>query len=173
MANREALRDLQARLAERLKTAQSEGTPVSWLAVRVAGRPCLFPLEQAGEICNPGSLQAVPFVKPWFLGVINVRGNLSGVVDLAAFLGWSATAATPTAEASVVTLNPQLEVSCGLLVDALAGLRSAEAFAAQEAPAPGEPACIESRRTDAEGVVWQEINLRALAQSPQFLSIGM
>lgn len=170
MANREALRDLQARLAERLKAAQTEGVAMSWLAVRVAGQPCLFPLEQAGEICNPGNIQSVPYVKPWFLGVINVRGNLLGVADLASFLGWAQT--TQSGDASVVTINPQLEVSCGLRVDSLAGLRSADAFTLEEDAAPDTPEWMGKRRTDAQGVAWQEINLRALAQSPQFLSIG-
>jgi len=37
MANREALRELQSRLASRLQAARTEGMSVAWLAVR-AGR---------------------------------------------------------------------------------------------------------------------------------------
>jgi twitching motility protein PilI len=51
MANREALRDLQSRLAGRLQAARSEGVSVAaWLAVQAGGRDYLLPLNQAGEI---------------------------------------------------------------------------------------------------------------------------
>ena len=37
MANREALRELQSRLAGRLQAARAAGTQASWLAVESAG----------------------------------------------------------------------------------------------------------------------------------------
>ena len=48
MANKEALRELQTRLAERLKTVRAEVPGVSWLAVECAGRGFLLPLHEAG-----------------------------------------------------------------------------------------------------------------------------
>ena len=49
MANREALRELQTRLASRLQAARTEGTSVSsWLAVESAGSFYLLPLGQSG-----------------------------------------------------------------------------------------------------------------------------
>ena len=50
MANREALRQLQARLAERLLAARTETRVLSWLAVECAGHGLLLPLATAGEI---------------------------------------------------------------------------------------------------------------------------
>ncbi len=47
MAKREALRELQSRLAERLQAAQSEPRGTAWLAVECAGQRLLFPLQQA------------------------------------------------------------------------------------------------------------------------------
>ncbi len=41
MANREALRDLQSRLASRLQAAKAEGLSISWLAVRAGGQDYL------------------------------------------------------------------------------------------------------------------------------------
>ncbi|RFO95300.1 chemotaxis protein CheW [Rhodoferax lacus] len=171
MAKREALRELQARLAKRLQAAQSEGIAVSWLAVRAGGSNYLLPLAQAGEIVALSQLQAVPYSKSWFRGVLNVRGNLVGVVDMARFVSGSASAPDGT-EASVVTLNAQLEVNCGLQVDSLAGLRGSDAFASSTAAPAGAPEYFGPCHTDKEGQLWQEINLRALAQSPTFLSIG-
>ena len=175
MANREAIRDLQARLAKRLQTARAEGMSVAWLAVRAGGRNYLFPLGQSGEIFPVASLQSVPYTCDWFPGVLNIRGGLYGVVDLAAFI--AAITGTPrtepaAAEPSVVTLNSALDVNCALQVDVLLGLRGPEAFASSSAPAQEEPVFFGTRFVDAAGAAWQEINMRTLSQTRQFLSIS-
>jgi twitching motility protein PilI len=175
MANREALRDLQSRLASRLQAARTEGVQASWLAVESAGAKYLFPLAQSGEIFPFSSTQPVPYTQAWFLGVANLRGGLYGVVDLASFVGGH----TPTmrsdatrAESRLVALNAMLEVNCALLIDRLAGLRNLDAFSASSEPPEGSPNYFGSGYTDANGAYWQEINLQALSQQPQFLSIS-
>lgn len=173
MANREALRDLQTRLASRLQEARSQGATSSWLAVR-AGRNYLFPLVHAGEIFGLSAVQPVPYAQHWFMGVMNLRGGLFGVVDLAAFVGGvpAARSEQALAAASVVTFNQALEINCALMVEGLAGLRKPEAFGSV-GPAPaGSPAYFGSLFTDLQGTQWQEINLQALSQMPAFLSIS-
>jgi len=175
MANREALRELQSRLAGRLQAARTEGVAAAWLAVESGGRKYLFPLSQSGEIFPWVSAQPVPYTQVWFLGVANLRGGLYGVVDLASFVeGNSPAPRTETArtEARLVVLNAQLDINCALLIDRLAGLRNMEAFTASSAPPEGAPGYFGSTYTDAQGVLWQEINLQALSQQPYFLSIG-
>ena len=180
MANREAIRELQARLASRLQAARDEGLSVSWLAVKSGGLNYLFPLAQSGEIFPITSLQPVPYARPWFRGVVNLRGGLYGVVDVARFVtgevagnaGLAGASAAPTAtEAIVVSLNAALDVNCALMVDALAGLRSPEGFTAAQAPGADAPAYFGNRFTDAGGEHWQEINLQTLSQLPSFLNI--
>jgi twitching motility protein PilI len=176
MANREALRELQARLAKRLQASKTEGMSVSWLAVVAGGQNYLLPLGQSGEIVPLSNLQPVPYSKAWFRGVINIRGGLFGVVDLAGFIGANV-GATPVPaplanEASVVTLNALLEVNCALQVDSLAGLRGSDAFRSTAPASPDKPTFFGNSFTDSEGASWQEINLRALTQFPAFLSIG-
>jgi twitching motility protein PilI len=183
MANPVALRELQRRLAERLQAARTQqGTKPSWLAVECGGGRYLCPLEQAGEIFAVAPVQAVAYTAPWFLGVANLRGGLYGIVHLGAFLTRDAAAGDatgsagrgePTAgEASLVSFNPVFEVNAALLVDRLAGLRGEEAFARSEPPAAGAPAWFGSRRTDAQGTAWQELDLRTLATDPAFLGIA-
>ncbi|MGQ0709239.1 MAG: chemotaxis protein CheW [Rhodoferax sp.] len=176
MANRDAIRELQTRLASRLQTARAQGLSVSWLAVRAGGLNYLFPLGQSGEIFPVHSMHRVPYAKDWFTGVINIRGGLYGVVDFATFLHANAAIerlAPVAQEPSVVTLNAALEVNCALQVDALAGLRGPEAFASY-APAPeGSPEYFGNHFVDTQGVHWQEINLRTLSLSPLFLSISV
>src|ERR1700752_4871114 len=92
MAKKEALRELQSRLAERLQAARTEARTAHWLAVESAGHGFLLPLHEAGEIFPHTACVSVPHVAHWFLGVANLRGSLHGVVDLAAFLGLKASA---------------------------------------------------------------------------------
>jgi twitching motility protein PilI len=175
MANREALRELQARLASRLQVARSEGVSASWLAVKAGDTNCLFPLSQSGEIFPLINIQVVPYSLPWFMGVINLRGVLYGAVDLASFIGdrsMRPRTEQSLAESSVVTLNAALELNCALLVDGLAGLRNREAFSAAVAPPEGSPVYFGNRFTDLNGAHWQEINLQSLSQLSEFLSIS-
>ena len=51
-------------------------------------------------------------------------------------------------------------------------LRSPDAFTASSDPPDGSPDFFGSGYTDAQGAHWQEINLQALSQQPQFLSIS-
>ena len=174
MANREALRELQSRLAERMQAARTQERAVSWLAVESAGHGFLFPLEQAGEIFAPVPLLNVPHTQDWFLGVANLRGGLHGVVDLAAFLGVKPAAAGAAAareQSRLIALNPNLNVNCALLVDRLAGLRSAPQLHAAQADGRPRPPFVGSTWRDGDGRVWQEIRLAELAADPQFLSI--
>nr|WP_315464819.1 chemotaxis protein CheW [uncultured Rhodoferax sp.] len=175
MANRDALRDLQARLASRLQAARAEGMTVAWLAVQAAGRRYLFPLSQSGEIVPLNRVQTVPYTVPWFKGVLNIRGGLFGVVELAAFIGTEAGESLPppsVGEPSVVTLNAALDVNCAIQIDLLSGLRGPDAFSQSHGPSVGSPAYFGNVFIDSAGEAWQEINLRILSQSPQFLSIS-
>ncbi|TWO70426.1 chemotaxis protein CheW [Caenimonas sedimenti] len=175
MANREALRELQSRLASRLQAARTEGVQAAWLAVESAGKKYLFPLTQAGEIFPYAATQPVPYTQEWFLGVANLRGGLFGVVDLASYVAGKAPQQRSDAlraESRLVALNALLEINCALLIDRLAGLRSLEAFTASTEAPPGSPDYFGSAYSEADGTHWQEINLQALSQQPQFLSIS-
>jgi twitching motility protein PilI len=176
MANRDALRAFQSRLASRLQAARTTGVAATWLAVEAGEGKYLFPLGHAGEIFPWTPPQPVPYTAPWFLGVANLRGGLYGVVQLSAFASGapSGPAASEAAriQSRLVAPNELLDVNCALLVDRLAGLRGVEAFAASEPPGADAPPWAGHLYIDAAGERWQEVNLQALSQQPQFLSIG-
>ncbi len=174
MANREALRELQSRLAERLQRSRTASSTVSWLAVECAGQGFLVPLAGAGEIFPPGRLLPVPHTQPWFLGVANLRGRLHGVVDLAAFLGLRSAAATDAVrdQGQLLALNGALSTYCALLIDRLAGLRSAEHLVAEPDDGQPRPGFACGCWIDRDGRRWQEIDLAALARHEQFLGIA-
>ena len=176
MAKRQSLKELQERLAQRLTAARSEGVTASWLAVEVGAQNCLIPLVQSGEIFPWMPVQGVPYTKPWYLGVANLRGGLFGVVDLAALLrdasGLAAVADRVSSESRLVSLHAALGVNAVLWIDRLLGLRGGASFVrVDEAPAQS-PRFVTRLLVDAQGTAWQELDLQALVQEPTFLAIA-
>ena len=153
----------------------------SWLAVECAGVGLLFSLKQAAEIFTPVPLKSVPYAQPWLAGVANLRGGLFTVVDLAAFLGLRdpRDPREPMQHqhqpqgARFVSLNPELNINCALLVDRLVGLRGDDQLVAEPAdPNAGpRPRFAGPRMRDAAGHAWQQLDLDALSKHEQFLRI--
>ena len=175
MANRQALRELQTRLADRLQVARTQGVAPSWLAVEAGGKKYLFPMGQAGEIFPWVMTQAVPYTQSWFLGVANLRGGLFGVVDMASYVTGAPLAhksELARKESRLVALNSALDVNCALLIDKLAGLRNQEAFTDFSEKSGDAPDYFGNQYIDQSGAAWQEINLQLLAQQANFLTIS-
>jgi twitching motility protein PilI len=170
MANKQALRDLQSRLAERLQAARTEPLARSWLAVECSSRGFLFPLREAGEIFPMAPMVPVPHSHRWFLGVSNLRGHLHGVVDLAGFLGVKSSDA-PRDQARLVGFNQALDINCVLLVDRLSGLRSEEDLTRDADDGVTRPTFAGARFRDSSERVWQELHLAELAGDESFLRI--
>ncbi|MBG6074844.1 chemotaxis protein CheW [Polaromonas sp. CG_9.11] len=175
MANRQALKELQARLAERLQLAKTQGIAPSWLAVEAAEKKYLFPLDHSGEIFPWVGIQPVSYTQSWFLGVAGLRGGLYGVVDLAGFVDGQASgnrSERARTESRLVSLNSALEVNCVLLIDKLSGLRKQNDFIDFSAPEPDAGVFFGNQYVDRNGASWQEINLQLLAQQVDFLTIA-
>ncbi|WP_119152965.1 chemotaxis protein CheW [Caldimonas tepidiphila] len=176
MANKEALRDLQTRLAERMREARTEHRAATWLAVESAGVGFLLPLVEAGEIFPLGVVLPVPHTAAWFVGVANLRGGLHGVVDLAGFLGLRRAPVSGAPEGAreqtrVVAFGAALETNCALLFERLSGLRGREQMTALPRGAQALPAFVGGQYRDEAGRVWLELNLAALAGDEAFLKI--
>lgn len=171
MANKQALRDLQSRLAERLQAARTQARGRSWLAIESSGRGFLLPLREAGEIFALAPIHAVPYSHRWFLGVANLRGHLHGVVDLAGFLGVKGAEPGREQQSRLVGFNQALDLNCVLMVDRLSGLRSDEELTVQPHDGIERPAFAGAQLRDAAGRVWQELVLSELVRDEAFLKI--
>lgn len=176
MANRQALRNLQERLAQRLTAAKSEAATASWLAVEARGHRYLFPLVQAGEIFSWAPVQAVPYTKPWYVGVASLRGGLHGVVDLGRLVDSTPQQVQPaeriTSESRLVSLHAALGVNAVLWIDRLLGLRNPAMFSALGDRPADAPHYLTRCLLDHQGLLWQEMDLQALAAEPEFLAIA-
>ena len=172
MSNKQALRELQTRLAERLQAARTQVQGQSWLAIESSGRGFLLRLREAGEIFALAPILPVPYSHHWFLGVANLRGHLHGVVDLAGFLGVKTTgSAGRDAQSRLVGFNQALDINCVLMVDRLSGLRSADELTPVPVADGVRPAFAGAQLRDAGGRVWQELLLSRLVSDEAFLTI--
>jgi twitching motility protein PilI len=174
MPSKDALRELQLRLASRLQAARERPRESGWLAVECGQVGLLLPLAQAGEIHAARQVAPVPHAKPWMVGVANLRGQLNTVIDLGSFLHLRkpVVATSPRNGAQLVMLNPSLRVNAAILVDRLAGLRDPEQLARLPAAEEPRPGFAGASWRDVQGRVWQELDLAALAQDPQFLDVA-
>jgi twitching motility protein PilI len=171
MANKEALRELQSRLAEKLKAARTQDRGRSWLAVECGGHGFLFPLQEAGEIFPFTPAMHVPYTSRWFLGVANLRGRLHGVVDLAGFLGLRGNESLRD-QSWFVAFNSTMSINCAVMVDRLSGLRSIEQLTPEADDGQKRPAFVGGHYRDENQRLWRELNLAALANESAFLKIA-
>ena len=120
-------------------------------------------------------VKPVPYGQPWMVGVANLRGGLATVVDLTLFLGLREPGRQrpEAAQARLVSLNPDLNINCALLVDRLIGLRGDDQLTleAAEPEAGPRPRFAGVRMRDEQGRLWQQIDLEALSRHEQFLKV--
>lgn len=164
-ARRTRLRAYQEQLLERMQAARSgNGERVQQLGLGIAGTRWLLDLTEAGEIVPSGLLTPVPLTRPWYLGLVNVRGALLGVIDLARYLDPDAPAPGAVAANSgrLVTFSPALGFNCALRVDQVYGLRQAAAME-RDGDALRDP----------EGNTWKPLSLAALVREERFLHVAL
>lgn len=170
---RSRLRQYQVQLLERMQAAKT-GAAVGGreLGVLIGGRPCLLDLTQISEIVPLQPVTPVPLAQDWYQGLANIRGNLTGVIDLARYQGQAAGDAA-AAERRLITFAPTLGFNCALLAERVLGLRKLADMQALEAPADAGPEWSRQRYTDGEGRQWTRVDLALLVREARFLQVGL
>jgi twitching motility protein PilI len=168
------LRAFQQELATRLAAKTAAQVEQSRLGLACAGEQWLVRLADAGEVIAVPPMATVPLTKPWYLGIANIRGNLYGVIDFAGFLGRALEPVTPgTSLTRMVLFGPRVgDLHAGLVVHRVLGLRNLAELQRNEPPA-NAPDWYGARWAEANGELWQEIDLARLAQDPAFLQVGL
>lgn len=170
---RRRLYAFQAQLSEQLQRARSEQESATRrLGVVLGAHHCLLELDQAGEVVPAQGITPVPWTRAWFLGLINLRGHLIGVVDGAAWLGLAPT--TIDRDCRIVALAPGLGLQCGLLVSRVTGLHDLRNL--QAAPNAARPEALQpwstQAFTDDTGRNWTALDLNTLARDPGFVQVA-
>lgn len=158
--------DILARLQE--VTANAGSTSSSRLGVEIGGQHWLVNLRDISEVLPVPEISPVPLTRSWFLGMANVRGNLYGITDLAAFMGGPF--AVMSAQSRILLVHERYQVNAALLIDRLVGLRTVESMQLQtdvgDAGADGE------HYKDEHGQVWQVLALQNLLTGNAFMQVA-
>ncbi len=170
MSNRVGLREFQQNLSRRLAGAAAQDNLRSRLAFEAGNRLWLLNLPDAGEVMPVPWLCRVPLTRRWYCGLVNVRGALYGMVDLADFCGYGSTART--SENAFLMCGRRHGVNVGLLAQKVVGLRNAQEFSAVEGAVPDKP-WISSIVQDHDSRQYQEIHVAALLRDAAFMDIGI
>lgn len=163
------LREFSTQLAQRLKEAPNLPNEPTRLAIRMGTENYLVEMGLAAEIVSLPEIARVPWTKPWYRGLANVRGRLVGVVDLQQMMGREPLSADLGLQ--LLVLGEGLGVAAGILITRAFGIRNLKDLESLEAPA--SPVVWErSRYRDLEGMTLTELDLRELATAPAFTAIN-
>ncbi len=156
------LREFQARLGARV--GEAGAARQTKLGVEAAGRLWLVELSEAGEIVAvPPTFAVVPLTHSWLRGLVNLRGSLHAVTDLAEFLGESPSVVGR--ESRLLVFASRLNLNAALLVDRMLGLQDLAKLLLISDPDGAERA----EWVDAQDRHWHELSLQQLAVDERFL----
>jgi len=165
------LREFSTQLAQRLKDAPGRASEPTRLALRAGSENFLVDMGTAGEIVALPEIAPVPWTKRWYRGLANVRGRLVGVVDLLDLTGREPLPADQAQQ--LLVFGEGLSVNAGILITRAFGIRNMKELTALP---PAEAAAVnweKARFRDTDGLAYTELDLRELARSPAFASIGV
>ena len=83
-----------------------------------------IPIEELSEVHQLPDYTRLPGVKPWMIGVANIRGKLVPIIDFAKFLGGELSLASSARRVLVIELQGSF---IGILVESVAGVRHFDA----------------------------------------------
>lgn len=164
------LKEFQQRLSQRMQQASREHTSgQTCIAVSTGKRRWLFDLAHTAEIIAPIALTPVPFTRDWYLGLINHRNQLTGVIDLDVFAGVSS--ARWQAGDRLLVLSSALPLRCAIRVEHMHGVIDRSRLQPVARAVTQADWCTQSFN-DTDGLHWDQVDLPALMKTPAFLDIA-
>ena len=111
-----------ADLARARKSGRRGGQEFDWQGVvfEIGGQRLVAPMGQVSEVLTMPEYTSVPLVKPWMLGIANIRGRLLPLTDLSRFLQVPSRLSQMSQRKVIVVEHDN--VFSGLLVDQVLGI---------------------------------------------------
>lgn len=168
MVDKVKLRDYQQSILDRLEVVKTDNSmqAASYLGVEISGRNVLVNLLDISETLVLGEVTTVPLVKPWFLGMTNVRGVLYAINDLAQLL--DDRYSQLTSNTRLLLVNDSITANVGVLVDRLIGLRSMDNFEQKGKLEKGHICFDEDIYEDEHQTKWHVLDTVKLIESKEF-----
>ena len=168
MDKRTTLRDYQTNILARLENAKKAGaeSPAGYLGVVIGGKNVLINLQEISETLPMIDIQRVPLVKPWFLGVANVRGVLYAINDLGQML--ENTLTTLSSDTRLVMVSEAVTSNVAFVVSKMFGLRKLDEMQVRK-EAVDDSVCLKTQSyNDSENLIWHILDCDKLVRSKEF-----
>ncbi len=168
MAKESQLREYQSSILARLENAKKAGAeaPAGYLGVVIGSKNILVNLQEISETLPIMDIRRVPIVKPWFLGVANVRGVLYAINDLAQLLENTFTAVSSNTR--LLLMSDAVTSNVAFVVDRMIGLRKLDEMKLRD-EAAAETVCLKAQTyQDEENRVWHVMDCDKLVHSKEF-----
>lgn len=158
--------DLFRRMKDAAESAPDAG---SRLALMAGPLHCLLDLSEIAGVMRTRPITSVPLVQDWFLGMLYVRGALTGIVDYAAYAGQESIVLSP--DARLVFPHDWRRTHCCLVVSHVSGIVSVSRMQPHPLP-PGVPGAVHGY-VDEDGQVWSELSWDALKADARFQQVDI
>jgi twitching motility protein PilI len=168
MSKQSQLREYQTNILARLENAKKAGAeaPAGYLGVVIGTKHVLVNLQEISETLPIAEIHPVPIVKPWFLGVANVRGVLYAINDLAQILEDRFTSISSNAR--LLLISEAVTTNVAFVVEKMIGLRNLNEMKLHELET-AESNCLKAQTyRDDENRVWHMLDCDKLVRSKEF-----
>jgi twitching motility protein PilI len=168
MSKQSQLREYQTNILARLENAKKAGAeaPAGYLGVVIGTKHVLVNLLEISETLPIAEIHPVPIVKPWFLGVANVRGVLYAINDLAQILEDRFTSISSNAR--LLLISEAVTTNVAFVVEKMIGLRNLNEMKPHELET-AESNCLKAQTyRDDENRIWHMLDCDKLVRSKEF-----
>lgn len=165
-----SLKEYQSSILSRLEQAREKGAvdASGHLGVIVGDKHVLISMEEIAETLPLLDIDEVPLVKPWFLGMANVRGVLYAINDLCELVFDMKT--NLNSNSRVILLNDDITSHVGFVIDRLIGLRNISAMQSVKVGTDTSTGLKAERYEDDQHQLWHVIDFKQLVQSEKFIA---
>ncbi len=161
MSKRLNLRDFQRNLSDRLQEEGQSTRQISTLGVQIASEHWLIDMADISEVLPVAKATTLPLCKNWVVGMVNVRGNLYCVADIAIFMGNGRISGE--LQNRMLLIADRYDFNAALLVERVFGLRDTEEWRYDIA---------QNCYFDKQNVTWHKLDVQGLLGQTEFLQIG-
>ncbi len=127
-------------------------------------------MREVSEVIQMSEFVSVPYTHAWFMGMINVHGDLYGITDLGMYL--SGESESFSSKSRILLVMSNNKINCGFIVPNLLGIRNLNEFEQDNAVSEALRNGVTHVYRDKEGMPWYALGLNMLIQEKQFLQIG-
>jgi twitching motility protein PilI len=152
---------------------EQEETPPRWSGVgfELGGQRYVSPIGEVAEMLVKPEVTRVPGVKPWVLGVANVRGRLLTLLDLEAYFELPA----GNQKKQRVLAMDVGEFYCGVLVSDVLGMQhfALDSYSETAVAAQSQMQTYTQGVYEQDGQSWTVFSLFELASDPNFFNVAL